>query len=186
MREKRDLRDHYKAVREGMETQEVTSASQALCLRLAGWSALKAAKTILSYIAFRNEVDLGVLLTLLPDVHWVAPRVEGERLVLHTYDPERLIRHRFGMLEPAADLPVVAPDSLDVVLVPGLAFDRHGGRLGFGGGFYDRLLRTTRALRVGVTYDRCLADRMPMQDYDQWMDWVVTPTQLIRCPARPR
>ena len=186
MTDKRDLRDRYKAIREGMDSREVIASSRALCLRLAEWKLLQEAKSVLTYIAFRNEIDLSTLLEMLPHVHWSAPRVEGKRLVLHTYDPERLVRHRFGMLEPAADLPVVKARTLDVVLVPGVAFDRHGGRLGFGGGFYDRLLSTTQALRVGLTYDRCLADRLPMQEYDRWMDWVATPTQLIQCPARPR
>jgi len=83
------------------------------------------------------------------------------------------------MLEPAADLPVIDPATLDVVLVPGVAFDRQGGRLGFGGGYYDRLLPTTPALRIGVTYDECLCDALPCGEHDQRMDWIVTPTELF-------
>jgi 5-formyltetrahydrofolate cyclo-ligase len=184
--DKRELRDQYRAIREGMANQEVIVASQALCTRLAEWKVLQEARTVLTYIAFRNEIDLSQLLELVPDTRWIAPRVEGQRLVLHPYDPGRLIRHRFGMLEPAADLPTVEPNALDLVLVPGVAFDRRGGRLGFGGGFYDHFLPTTQALRVGVTHDRCLVDKLPMGDHDQWMDWVVTPSQLINCGEQPR
>ena len=100
-------------------------------------------------------------------------------MVLHTYDPQRLVRHRFGMLEPAADLPIVAPDALDVVLVPGVTFDRQGGRMGFGGGFYDGFLPTTTALRVGITFDDCLVDKVPCDEHDQRMHWIVTPTQTL-------
>jgi len=82
-------------------------------------------------------------------------------------------------LEPAADLPVVDSAALNVVLVPGVAFDRRGGRLGFGGGYYDRLLPTTPALRVGVTYDECLADALPCDEHDQRMDWIVTPSETF-------
>jgi 5-formyltetrahydrofolate cyclo-ligase len=169
-----------------MESQEVMAASQTVRLRLAGWKMLQEAKTVLTYIAFRNELSLDQLFQLLPHIRWTVPRVEGRRLVLHTYDPDRLVRHRFGMLEPAPDLPVVEPGSLDLVLVPGVAFDRRGGRLGFGGGFYDHFLPTTHALRVGVTHDRCLADELPMGEHDQWMNWVVTPTQTINCQGQPR
>jgi 5-formyltetrahydrofolate cyclo-ligase len=186
MIDKHDLREHYRAIREGMDCQEVIAASHALCLRLSKWEALQEAGAVLAYIAFCNELDLHPLFQHLPHVRWAVPRVDGRRLALHTYDPERLVRHRFGMLEPAPDLPAVEPASLDVVLVPGVAFDRRGGRLGFGGGFYDRLLPTTDALRVGVTYDRCLTDRLPMREYDQRMDWVVTPTQSINCRERSR
>jgi len=186
MVDKRELRDQYRAIREGMASPEVTAASQALCMRLTEWKILQEARTVLTYIAFRNELDLSPLFDLLPEIRWIAPRVKGQRLVLHAYDPGRLIRHRFGMLEPAADLPTIEPNTLDLVLVPGVAFDRRGGRLGFGGGFYDHFLPTTPALRVGVTYDRCLADELPMGDHDQWMDWVITPTHLINCREQPR
>ena len=181
---KTHVRSRFRALRESLPTEKVVCASNAICQRLSAWTPLLKAETVLTYIAFRNEIDLNGLLDLLPHVRWAAPRVKGEHLILHQYDPDRLIRHRFGMLEPAADLPVVVPGTVDVVLVPGTAFDRHGGRLGFGAGFYDRLLSTTPALRVGVTYDRCLADAIPMTERDQWMDWVVTPTQMIRCQPR--
>jgi 5-formyltetrahydrofolate cyclo-ligase len=105
--------------------------------------------------------------------------VKGPRLILHGHDGERLIRHRFGMLEPAPSLPQVDPSDLDLVLVPGVAFDRRGGRLGFGGGYYDRLLPMTTALRVGVTYDQTLVDRLPVQEHDQLVQWIVTPTQIL-------
>jgi len=135
----------------------------------------------LAYLAFRNEVDLSLLFDLRSDIEWVIPRIEERRLVLHPYDPACLVRHRLGMLEPAKNLPVVDPRKLDLVLVPGVAFDHRGGRLGFGGGFYDRFLPTTPALRVGVTYDRCLSEDLPCSDYDQRMDWIVTPTREIHC-----
>jgi 5-formyltetrahydrofolate cyclo-ligase len=101
-------------------------------------------------------------------------------MVLHPYDAQRLVRHRFGMLEPDADLPIVAAATLDVVLVPGVAFDRQGGRMGFGGGFYDGFLPTTDALRVGITFDDCLVDAIPCDEHDQRMDWIVTPTQTLK------
>jgi 5-formyltetrahydrofolate cyclo-ligase len=80
-----------------------------------------------------------------------------------------------------AGAPEVEPKELDVVLVPGVSFDKRGGRLGFGGGFYDRLLIRTPAARIGVTYDCCLVEELPCAEHDQRMDWVVTPTQAIRC-----
>jgi 5-formyltetrahydrofolate cyclo-ligase len=181
--DKPQLRHQFCSLRECLPTEEVADASAALCQRLAAWPPLQQPNqlSVLTYLAFRNEPDLGLLFALLPHVRWTIPRIEGRRLVLHPYDPARLVRHRFGMLEPAADLPVVDPATLDLVLVPGVAFDRRGGRLGFGGGYYDRLLPTTPALRVGVTYDCCLADELPCSEHDQRMDWVVTPTQEIHC-----
>jgi 5-formyltetrahydrofolate cyclo-ligase len=198
--DKSELRTHFCTARECLPTGDVVAASVALCRRLAAWlsgtgdASYKehldnkapfegcVALTILTYLAFRNEPDLGLLFGLLPDVNWLAPRIaKGRQLVLHPYDPDRLARHRFGMLEPVASLPVVDPATVDVVLVPGVAFDRRGGRLGFGGGYYDRFLPTTPALRVGIAFDQCLAEELPCDEHDQRMDWVATPTEIIDC-----
>ncbi|MFL7794941.1 MAG: 5-formyltetrahydrofolate cyclo-ligase [Anaerolineae bacterium] len=183
--DKSELRTHFCDLRECLPVEDVAVASAALCQRLAAWLISKGSaslKNILTYLAFRNEPDLSLLFELLPDARWVVPRITaGRQMVLHPYDPSRLVRHRFGMLEPAADLPVVDPTEIDVVLVPGLAFDRRGGRLGFGGGYYDRFLPTTPAQRVGIAFGKCLADEIPCGAHDQRMDWVATPSQMIKC-----
>lgn len=181
---KREVREQFRAVRESLSPDQVAAASAALCDRLAGWRVLQQARTVLTYIAFRNEIDLAPLLDRLPGIEWIVPRVVGRRLALHPYDPARLVRHRYGMLEPAADLPVIDPATLNLVLVPGVAYDRRGGRMGFGGGFYDGFLPTTPALRAGITHDACLVDELPCDEHDQRMDWIVTPTQFIHLKER--
>jgi len=181
MAEKPELRQRFCDLRECLPEEDVAAASAAVCRHLANWMPLRQARTVLTYLAFRNEIDLSALFDLLPHIRWAVPRIVGKGMAIHLYDPARLVRHRFGMLEPDPTLPEVAPCELDVVLVPGVAFDRHGGRLGFGGGYYDRFLPTTPALRVGVTYDHCLAERLPCGERDQRMDWVVTPTKVIHC-----
>ncbi len=182
---KPDLRQHFCTLRECLPPEDVREASLAICRHLAAWPPLREAHTVMAYLAFRNEPDLSPLFDLLPHIRWTVPRIEGKHLVVHPYDPARLVRHPFGMLEPAADLPVVDPEALDVVLVPGVAFDRRGGRLGFGGGFYDRFLPTTPALRVGVTYEVCLIDELPSTESDARMDWIATPRGLIRVSPDP-
>lgn len=182
---KPDLRAHFRAIREGLSPAEVGAASLSACRQVAGWSVLHKARTVLTYLAFRNELDLSPLVRTLPRIRWAVPRIVDEHLVAHEYDPRRLVRHRYGMLEPDPSLPVVGPDAIDVVLVPGVAFDTKGGRLGFGGGFYDRFLVTTPAVRVGATYDSCLVDALPCQAHDQRVDWVLTPSGLLRCTSDP-
>jgi len=183
--DKTQLRRHFRSLRECLPPGEAAAASTTLCHRLASWipSIIHPTNQLitLTYLAFRNEPDLSLLFDLLPDIHWVVPRIDGKRLAIHPYDPAHLTHHRLGMLEPTPDLPVVDPATLTLVLVPGVAFDRRGGRLGFGGGYYDRFLPTTPALRVGVAYDACLTDDLPRSEHDQLMDWVVTPTREIYC-----
>jgi 5-formyltetrahydrofolate cyclo-ligase len=186
--DKSELRTHFCSLRECLPAEKVALASAAICRQLAHWLPNQLTNhptnqsSILTYLAFRNEPDLSLLFELLPDTRWVVPRItEGRQMALHPYDPGRLVRHRFGMLEPTADLPVVDPAKIDVVLVPGVAFDRHGRRLGFGGGYYDRFLYTTSALRIGIAFDECLADEIPCGAHDQRMDWVATPSEMINC-----
>ncbi len=181
MLDKPALRDRFCDVRECLSADEVRAASSALCRRLARMAVLREAGAVMAYLAFRNEPDLGLLFDLLPDIQWSVPRTEEKRLIPHVYEPGNLIRHRYGMLEPSADAPTVEPARLDVVLVPGVSFDRRGGRLGFGGGFYDRFLTTTSAERIGLTYDACLSEELPCAEHDQRMDWVVTPSRAIHC-----
>jgi 5-formyltetrahydrofolate cyclo-ligase len=179
--DKSAFRETFLGIRESMTEAMVAEGSAAVCRRLARMTLVREAETALAYVAFRNELDVSLLFDLLPDVDWVLPRVEGEKLVLHAYEPKGLIRHRYGMLEPPADSPSVGPEEVDLVLVPGVSFDRGGGRLGFGGGFYDRLLVRTPAVRVGICHDSCLAGDLPCSEHDQLMDWVVTPTVAIHC-----
>lgn len=105
------------------------------------------------------------------------PRVEGEHLIFHAVPAlERLTTGRFGIREPDPDAAVqVLPDEGDTILVPGLAFDRRGGRLGRGGGFYDRFLeRWPNAFRVGVAFSSQLIESVPCEAHDVRVDAVVT------------
>jgi 5-formyltetrahydrofolate cyclo-ligase len=88
----------------------------------------------------------------------------------------------WGIAEPLASRPAVEPD---VVLVPLLAFDVRGYRLGYGGGFYDRSLEALRRVKpilaIGLAYDELRLDGVPHLDYDEPLDWVLTPSGPIKC-----
>lgn len=121
---------------------------------------------IAAYAAMAGEVDLVPLVVGFPGRRWLFPRVDGDDLVLHEVkDPARdLVAGAFGIREPAASLPVLRADEVDVFLCPGLAFDGRGRRLGRGRGFYDRMLGGARpsALRIGVCHPRQrVADTFP-------------------------
>jgi 5-formyltetrahydrofolate cyclo-ligase len=177
--EKAELRRHCREIREKLLPEQVKTSSQAVCQHLSQWPIFQAVDVVLSFLAFRNEIDLSLLFE-----RWLVPRVVEDAnakpyLTLHPYDPGRLVRHRFGMLEPDPTLPRAAPTEVEFALVPGVAFDRRGGRLGFGGGFYDRLLPlANQAICAGVTYDELVVETVPVQAWDFRVGWLVTPSGI--------
>jgi 5-formyltetrahydrofolate cyclo-ligase len=90
----------------------------------------------------------------------------------------------WDIAEPKADKPTLEPD---ILIVPLLAFDKRGWRLGYGGGFYDRTLKALRVRKpvvaVGVAYDEQEVDAVPHLDYDQRLDWVLRPAGAIKCAS---
>ncbi len=90
-----------------------------------------------------------------------------------------LKKGRFGIPEPAEPV-FAAEDELDLILVPGVAFDRVGRRVGHGGGFYDRLLPQYRVSRAGICFDFQCLGAVPAEEHDIRMNWVVTETQILK------
>jgi 5-formyltetrahydrofolate cyclo-ligase len=131
---------------------------------------------VLAYRALPDEIRLGSLVANLPELTWLTTRVQpGVSLSLHEY-ALATVRNRWGMLEPPEDSPSVPFASVDVVLVPGLAFDVRGSRLGFGRGYYDRLLALLGpdVLRVGVTREALVVDHLPSDPWDVPMTHMAT------------
>ncbi len=95
-------------------------------------------------------------------------------MVFHPYVSGMLVPHPFGMAEPAPDLPVISPGEIQLALVPGLAFDRQGRRLGYGGGYFDRFLRDFHGASLGVIFQRLLLDHLPYGEHDVPVQWIVT------------
>ena len=91
---------------------------------------------------------------------------------------EELHKGAYGILEPSTKRPV-AENDIDVIIVPGLAFDRRGGRMGFGAGYYDRLLIKTNAVKIGLCYDFQLMDSVPSEEHDVPMDYIITEKEIV-------
>jgi 5-formyltetrahydrofolate cyclo-ligase len=113
---------------------------------------------------------------------------KGKPLLFRAWTPgDAMDKGVWDIPQPKPDRSAVEPD---ILLVPLMAFDVHGRRLGYGGGFYDRTLARLRALKpviaVGLAYDEQRIDAVPHLDYDQKLDWVLTPSGALRCsPENP-
>lgn len=139
---------------------------------------------MLIYLAFRGELDLGGLLTRAPHKTFYATRTNAAGgLTVHPLGGGELQLHPYGFLQPPPSDPV-PPERLDLALVPGLAFDEAGNRLGYGEGLYDRLLPHLRAgvPVVGVVPGALVLARLPAEPHDQRVTHLVTEGGVRRLP----
>ena len=146
------------------------------------------ASTLLLYCGMGTEPDtLRLLPPLLDRGKQVGlPRcLPGNRMEVRLVQTNsRLIRHPYGMLEPDPACPALSPGEIQLALVPGLAFDRSGGRLGRGGGYYDRWLTGFSGLTAALCRDAQLVDAVPRLPHDLGVDLVLTETGLYG-PSAP-
>lgn len=177
--EKNDIRRKIKNLRAMMLANERISASQEVFDRLESTAAFLMAQHILVYHSLSDELSTADFLSKWKDrKKFYLPRVNGVNLEILPYDESRLELGAFHIEEPVGDN-IIDPETLDLIIVPGVAYDRRGGRIGRGKGFYDRLLAETKATKVGVGYEFQLFDEVPMEEHDVRMDAVVTQSTTI-------
>ena len=146
----------------------------------AGWAEVEAlpefrrAHTVLLYMALPDEVPTLDFIRKWAGVkRFALPVVNGDSLLLREYQAERLAPGWKGILEPDASAPSVLPSEIDLALIPGVAFDRCGGRLGRGGGFYDRLLPQLGCPVIGLCRQWRIVAQVPREPWDAPVDGVV-------------
>jgi 5-formyltetrahydrofolate cyclo-ligase len=181
---KRELRSRMRSLRAVMPASAREERSRAAAERVRALPEFERASVVVGFSAIQGEIDPAQLLAAARDAGKTVglPRVEDERLVLHVVgDVSELEEGAFGVLEPAASAPLLEPGSIDLVIVPGLAFDVRGHRIGYGRAFYDRLLPgMTRAFRVGLAYDFQVLMELPIGPHDVPLHAVVSDKQVLR------
>ncbi len=184
---KRALRSLLAAQLKQITPSQRLEWSQKVCEGILASSWYRGAASLFVFLSDPQEPDLGeVVRACLGSGRTVcAPRMDWATSVMQAcevLDPARdVVASRYGLTEPAAHCRVVAPGTIDLVLIPGIAFDRSGNRLGRGGGFYDRFLAQSelRARRLGVAFDLQIVPDVPSERHDARMDAVVTPSGFI-------
>ena len=185
---KKALRARIKAWRAGLPADAMARAADAVAAHGLGFLQLGERRKVVSgFSSMPEEFRAWPLLRRLHgDGHALAMPVmqgKGKPLIFRAWAPgDAMDKAVWGIAEPKADKPALEPD---IVLVPLLAFDAAGRRLGYGGGYYDRTLHGLRARKttvaVGIAYDECQVDAVPHLDYDERLDWVLRPSGPLRC-----
>ena len=181
------LRREMRARLQNLTRAERAAASALICERVRAQALWHSAQTVLLFAPMPDEVDVWPLLTMAVG--------QGKAVALPRFDPVQrcyvaahvkdlesdLITGAFGIREPSPHCPQIPLASLDLVLVPGLAFDATGRRLGRGKGFYDRLLANVPGIKCGVAFGVHLAAEVPSEPHDVRMAVVITETNSVGC-----
>lgn len=171
---KYDIRQRIRNLKSMLSEAEKLTAAESVFDRLEQSAAFQLAEKVLMYHSLPDEVDTRRFLNKWKSrKKFFLPRVNGVNLELLPYDETRLEIGSFHIEEPSGN-DVHPVEEIEMIVVPGVAFDRQGRRLGRGKGFYDRLLQTAKATKVGVGYGFQLVDEIPVEAHDVAMDMVIT------------
>jgi 5-formyltetrahydrofolate cyclo-ligase len=178
------LRSHIRAALARISPAVRAVESIDLCARLR--AQIQSAHTILFFAPLADELDVWPVLEESLAVGKVValPFFDAEK---GTYTARRIenaatdiVMARFGVREPVAGCAEIPFTGFDLVLVPGLAFDLSGNRLGRGRGFYDRMLENASGIKCGVGYDFQLMEKVPTEPHDAKVNFIITPTRCVR------
>ena len=183
---KREVRRRVLGLRDGIPPGERQRLARLVTDRFLSLPEVGTAATVMAFWSFGSELPTASLLSELGrrGIRVALPRIVDGELEVHTWKPgDPMSETSFGALEPI-DGEAVDPRDVDIVVTPGVAFDRAGGRVGYGGGYYDRFLAEARdeALMAAIAFSVQLVDEpLPVGRFDRRVDLVVTESETIRC-----
>ncbi len=170
---KETVRQMIRAQKALLDASEKMDASRRVFSTLRNLAAFMVARNVLLYHSLPDELSTRAFLDDIPEgKRYFLPRVNGLNLEILPYDRSRMHLGAFQIEEPDGDESVNI-DDIDLIIVPALAYDRKGNRVGRGKGYYDRLLANSRATTIGVCYNFQLVDEIDTDDFDIPVDYVI-------------
>ncbi len=179
MESKQEVRKRIRVLKRELTLEQKMQRSEPIMHKVEALPAFEMAHTVLLYWSMDDEVQTHAFVNKwYKDKTLLLPCVQGNDLVLRQYSgPECMVAgEQFGIGEPDASLPAfTALENIDLIIVPGVAFDHSCNRMGRGRGFYDRLLKSTpHAVKVGVAFSFQILDSIPTEPFDVKMDHVIS------------
>lgn len=184
-KDKAQLRNKYKEIRQNLDLQDKRSSDEKIKRKITDLWAYREENLILTYVSLENEVDTKEIIKYaLNDGKVVAvPRCVENTRNMEFYiinSIKDLEKGSFGVLEPNIEKCKKLDDSTKgLCIVPALAFDKRGYRLGYGKGYYDRFLSNFKGKSIGICYFSCISERLPNGRYDKMVSSIVTEKGVI-------
>lgn len=188
--EKKALRKEILTKRKNLDTAEKENMDKKILDRFFESKYYKEAKKIFIYISYDSEIDtIKIIDKAFKDGKKIyVPRTEFESRLMDAVEItsfDNLIKSSYGILEPSINTPYINPNELDLIVVPGVAFDKKGGRMGYGAGFYDRYFKKInkdnieRITKLALAYDFQVLEEVPMSAQDVPVDYIITEKEFI-------
>jgi|AntRauTorckE6833_2_1112554.scaffolds.fasta_scaffold27539_2 5-formyltetrahydrofolate cyclo-ligase len=185
-KQKNELREKVFDLRQQIPEDEWAKKTRSITGKLLQTDVYSHAKTIHTYISMNQRMEVGTdeLIEKIfeSEKNVVVPvtnfsNTSLKHIRLHSF--EELIVNKWGIREPEEVEETVNPNELDLIIIPMAAADRDGNRLGYGKGFYDRFLSDTDAKKVGLVFNQFLYDDIPVEEFDQKLDMIITEEVVI-------
>lgn len=188
--EKKALRKEILTRRKNIDAAEKGEMDKKILDRFFESKYYKEAKNIFIYISYDSEINtIEIINKAFKDGKKIyVPRTEFETRLMDAVEItsfDNLIKSSYGILEPSMEVLQVNPNKLDLIVVPGVAFDRNGGRMGYGAGFYDRYFKKInkdnikRIVKLALAYDFQVLEKVPMSVQDVPVDFIITEKEFI-------
>jgi len=181
---KNQLKESILEKRNSLPQEEIIEKSNKIKNNLFNLAQYKKSKTIMFFVSFNSEVSThDMIKESLKTKTVIVPKVahhEIEPSVIIDFD-NLVPGGKFGILEPIEAMKI-AYKNIDLILVPGIAFDKEGHRIGYGFGYYDKFLKKVpKAFKIGLAFDFQVVDKVPREEHDVPVDLIVTEKEVIEC-----
>jgi 5-formyltetrahydrofolate cyclo-ligase len=184
-KQKNQIRSAVGRKRRYLTAYEKVKLDNEITSRLVKLDEWKKAKNILIYVSHKYEINtLKLIKKAISDKNIIVPKthIRFDTLSLHQIDnPDDLTEGRYSLLEPHPGTLILSPSEIDLAIIPGIAFDKKGHRIGYGKAYYDRLNKHLKCPKISLAYSFQIVDNIPAQKHDIPIDLIITENKTIHC-----